>query len=178
MSKSKQNKLKFEYIDLNNIRPYEYNARIHSEKQIDRISKSIKEFGFLSPCLIDKNNNLIAGHGRVDAARKAGITQAPCIRVEHLSEKQKKAYIIADNRLAELSSWNDEILREELSDICDKIDLAIIGFDDFVLDPNDFDPATEEDQGKLDRTASQQVKCPNCGHVIELAKGKSLEKDQ
>src|SRR3990172_9249254 len=90
--------------------PYERNARTHSDSQVAQIAASIAEFGFNSPILVDTNAGIIAGHGRLLAARKLGLTEVPVIILDHLSETQKRAYIIADNKLAELAGWNEEIL--------------------------------------------------------------------
>lgn len=108
---------KIKKIDVDSLVPYEKNAKIHTEKQISMISKSIKEFGFLSPVLIDKDFNIIAGHGRVMAAKEAGLKEVPCVYVEGLSEEQRRAYIIADNRLSEFGKWDKELAALELDSI-------------------------------------------------------------
>ena len=111
--------------------PYANNARVHSDKQILQIASSIKEFGFTNPVLIDKDNGIIAGHGRVEAARKLGHKEVPVIRLEHLSEAQKKAYILADNKIAMNSTLDDQLLALELQTIGDLgINLDFTGFDD------------------------------------------------
>ncbi len=94
--------------------PYVRNARIHTSEQVTRIAASIKEFGFINPVLIDKNNGIIAGHGRVEAAKKLNIETVPCIFVEHLTETQKRAYILADNKLALNSGWTKKCLKLNL----------------------------------------------------------------
>ena len=99
----------FIYVDINELIPYANNARTHSEEQIQLIRSSLREFGFINPVIIDNENGIIAGHGRVIAARREGITKIPCVKVDHLTEAQKKAYILADNRLAELSEWDEEM---------------------------------------------------------------------
>lgn len=93
----------FNYVDIEKLIPYANNARTHNSEQIKLIQSSLREFGFINPVIIDSNYGIIAGHGRVLAAKKEGIGKIPCIRVEYLTEAQKKAYILADNRLAELS---------------------------------------------------------------------------
>lgn len=120
--------VKFLRVDIEDIKPYENNAKIHSDDQIDRLAKSISEFGFVSPCLIDKDNNLIAGHGRLLAAKKNGLKDIPCVYVEGLTEEQKRAYILADNKLAEFSKWDPELLGIELQNI-NEIDFDFSGFD-------------------------------------------------
>jgi site-specific DNA-methyltransferase (adenine-specific) len=136
------------HIDL--LIPYARNARTHDDAQIAQIAGSIKEFGFNNPILIDKNNGIIAGHGRVMAARKLGLTEVPTILLDHLSETQRKAYILADNRIAINSAWDNEMLSLELSDIKDDINLAMLGFNvdelDALLNPTELtDGLTDED---------------------------------
>jgi DNA modification methylase len=130
--------------------PYAKNARVHDEAQIAQIAGSIKEFGFNNPVLIDKDNGIIAGHGRVMAARKLGLTEVPTILLDHLNETQRKAYILADNRIAINSTWDNEMLSLELSDIKDDISLAMLGFSvdelDALLNPTQLtDGLTDED---------------------------------
>mgnify|MGYP000146112692 CR=1 FL=1 len=118
-------------LPIDTLIPYANNARVHSDKQILQIASSIKEFGFTNPVLIDKDNGIIAGHGRVEAARKLGHKEVPVIRLEHLSEAQKKAYILADNKIAMNSTWDDQLLALELQTIGDLgINLDFTGFDD------------------------------------------------
>ena len=111
--------------------PYINNARTHDEAQIKKIQSSIREFGFINPVIIDDKNNIIAGHGRVQAALKEGITEVPCIKESHLSEYQKKAYILADNKLAELSGWDFNLLANEIEELKNSdIDIDMLGFDE------------------------------------------------
>lgn len=111
--------------------PYANNARTHSPAQIELLRRSLREFGFVAPVLIDAAGNVIAGHGRIEAAKLEGIEEAPCVLVEHLSDAQRRAYILADNRLAELSGW-DEVARDaELLRLRGEgVDLTLTGFDD------------------------------------------------
>lgn len=110
--------------------PYAKNARTHSEEQVSQIAGSIQEFGFCNPVLIDGENGIIAGHGRVLAAQKLQLETVPCIRLGHLTDAQKRAYILADNRIAQNSGWDLELLANELSDLhADEFDLALLGFD-------------------------------------------------
>ena len=108
---------KLEYIDIAKIIPYAKNSRTHDERQVSQVAASIKEFGFTNPILIDADNGIIAGHGRLMAAQRLGIDKAPCIRLSHLTESQKKAYVIADNKLALNAGWDEELLRLELGEI-------------------------------------------------------------
>ena len=136
------------HIDL--LIPYARNARTHDDAQIAQIAGSIKEFGFNNPILIDKDNGIIAGHGRVMAARKLGLTEVPTILLDHLSETQRKAYILADNRIAINSAWDNEMLSLELMDIKDDVSLAMLGFNvdelDALLNPTELtEGLTDED---------------------------------
>ena len=110
--------------------PYANNSRVHNDEQVLQIAASIKEFGFLNPIIIDGANGIIAGHGRVMAAKKLGIEDLPCVDASHLTEAQKKAYIIADNKIALNSEWDNELLRIELNVLDDMgFDLELTGFD-------------------------------------------------
>ena len=130
--------IKFLQVEIEKIRPYENNAKVHSQDQIDRIAKSIQEFGFVSPCLIDKENNLIAGHGRLMAAQQIGMQKVPCVFVEGLTEVQKKAYILADNKLAEFSTWDADLLNQELQNISEiNLDFAGLELEEMELNFED-----------------------------------------
>ncbi|PZT87851.1 MAG: DNA modification methylase [Acinetobacter sp.] len=116
-------------VDVSELIPYANNSRTHSDEQVLQIAASIKEFGFLNPIIVDGLNGIIAGHGRVTAAKKPCIKELPCIDASHLSEAQKKAYIIADNKLALNAGWDDEILRVEFDALRElDFDLALTGF--------------------------------------------------
>lgn len=110
--------------------PYERNAKIHGAEQIEKLKASIQEFGFLTPCLIDKDFNLIAGHGRVMAAKELGMKTVPCVFVDHLTKAERRAYILADNRLGELGEWDMNLVLEEM-EVLDDIgfDVTLTGFD-------------------------------------------------
>ena len=115
--------------DIEDLIPYARNARIHTPEQITRLASSIKEFGFINPVLIDKNNGIIAGHGRVEAAKKLNIKTVPCILVEHLTDTQKRAYILADNKLALDSKWDEEMLKIELEELSESnFDINFLNF--------------------------------------------------
>jgi DNA modification methylase len=114
--------------------PYARNARTHSDEQVAQIAGSLREFGWTNPVLVDGENNIIAGHGRVMAARKLGMVEVPCIRLDHLTEAQKRAYIIADNKLALNAGWDEKMLALELADLREAdFDLSLAGFDDVEL---------------------------------------------
>jgi DNA modification methylase len=116
-------------IPIDELIPYANNARTHSKEQINKIRSSLREFGFVNPVLIDKDKNIIAGHGRVTAAKEEGIKEVPCVLVEHLTEAQKKAYIIADNKLALDAGWDEEMLAVELENLKDMdFDVELTGF--------------------------------------------------
>jgi len=147
-------------INIDELIPYANNARTHSKDQINKLRSSLREFGFINPILIDKDYNIIAGHGRVMAAREEGIKEVPCVLVEHLTEAQKKAYILADNRLAMDAGWDDEMLVLELENLKElDFDMDLTGFDaaeieelfsnihdkDVQDDDFDVDSALEED---------------------------------
>ena len=109
---------------------YARNARTHSEIQVQQIAGSIQEFGFCNPVLIDAANGIIAGHGRVMAAQLLKLESVPCLRLSHLTDAQKRAYVLADNRIALSSGWDEEMLANELSDLhADEFDMALLGFD-------------------------------------------------
>ena len=148
--------MKIESIELENLIPYARNARTHSSDQISQIAGSIKEFGFNNPVLIDKENGVIAGHGRIVAARKIGLKEIPCIRLEHLTETQRKAYILADNRIALNSGWEAELLSLELSELLDGgVNLKSLGFDADEIDAllNKIEPT----EGLTDEDATPEV---------------------
>lgn len=124
-------KQEIEYLETEKLVPYARNSRTHSDEQVQQIMGSIKEFGFTNPILVDAEGLIIAGHGRTMAAQRLGMKEVPCLRLGHLTESQKKAYVIADNKLALNAGWDDEMLRLELADLQDAdFDLSLTGFDD------------------------------------------------
>ena len=119
-----------EWLETKGLIPYAKNSRTHSEAQVAQIAGSIKEFGFNNPVLVDEDNGIIAGHGRVMAAQKLGLQTVPCIRLAHLSDTQRKAYVIADNRLALNAGWDDQMLTLELQELDgEDFDLSLLGFE-------------------------------------------------
>ena len=138
-----------ELRNLQTLKPYQHNARTHSKRQIEQIARSIERFGFLNPVLIDASGTIIAGHGRVEAAKLLGLAQIPTLRIEHLTDAEKRAYILADNKLAEKAGWDREILAIELQALVDMdFEIELTGFEmaevDFLLDE-----ATEIKQSPL-----------------------------
>ena len=122
--------MKIEYASVHELRPYANNARTHSKRQIRQIANSIKKFGFCNPVLIDDAKQIIAGHGRIEAAKLLGIDAVPICRLSHLSEADKRAYILADNKLAEKAGWDKEVLAIELQGLIDlDFELELTGFE-------------------------------------------------
>ena len=127
--------LNVQQIALEQLVPYARNARTHSESQVAQIAGSIAEFGFVNPVLVGGDNVIIAGHGRVMAAKKLGLQTVPTIKLDHLTENQRRALVIADNKIAENAGWDEELLRLELQNLADDdFDLDLLGFDDVELD--------------------------------------------
>jgi len=125
---------RFEKVNIDRLVPYARNARTHSKEQILQLRASLREFGFVNPVIVDKDLNVIAGHGRILAAKEEGITQVPCVFAEHLTEAQKRAYILADNRLALNAGWDAEMLSVEIADLqAADFDVSLLGFDDAEL---------------------------------------------
>jgi len=119
-----------ELVPIDKLIPYSNNARTHSPAQINKLRGSLREFGFINPVIIDRDYNIIAGHGRVMAAREEKLTEVPCVFADHLTEAQKKAYIIADNRMALDAGWDEEMLKVEIESLeAQAFDLSLTGFD-------------------------------------------------
>ena len=121
----------FQLVDINKLVPYANNARTHNKEQILKLRSSLREFGFVNPVIIDKEYNVLAGHGRIEAAKEEGIAEVPCVYADHLTEAQKKAYILADNRMALDAGWDDELLSVEMQELQELgFDLGLTGFDE------------------------------------------------
>lgn len=142
--------VKLEQVPIDKLVPYARNARTHSKEQIAQLRASLREFGFVSPAVIDNKYNILVGHGRVQAAREEGYKTVPCVFAENLTDAQKRAYILADNQLALNAGWDEDMLSVELSDLqADDYDLSLLGFDEKELEklmagPNDTE-ATDDD---------------------------------
>jgi len=163
--------LKIQYKPIADLIPYARNSRTHDEAQVAQIAASIREFGWTNPILLDGNNGIIAGHGRVLAAQKLGEIEVPTIELGHMSDTQKRAYIIADNKLALNAGWDNEMLALEVADLKDAgYDLGLTGFSlqelDVLITPN-FDVGTEDEQGKLDELDPKWIACPHCGKEFD-----------
>ena len=116
------------YKPIKELKPYKKNAKKHNKEQVEQIANSIKEFGFTQPVIIDKHNSVVAGHGRILGAKKAGLKQVPTVCLEDLTEEQIKAYRLVDNKLNE-SEWDYSLLDEELENLTEDIDMELFGFD-------------------------------------------------
>lgn len=159
--------LSINYRKSGDLIPYINNSRTHSEQQVQQVASSIKEFGFTNPILIDEDDGIIAGHGRLMAAQKLGLDEVPTITLEGLTEAQRKAYVIADNKLALNADWDYELLKIEVENIAQDIDLSLLGFDDQEL-ANIID-GLSEDSGDLKEESYSEVfniivSCENEGH--------------
>lgn len=146
---SKKTTTDMQLVALDKLVPYANNARTHSPEQIGKLRSSLREFGFINPVIIDRDFGIIAGHGRILAAREEGITEVPCVFVDHLTEAQKKAYIIADNRMALDAGWDEELLRVEIEALqAEAFDISLTGFgDDEIADlfGNEKDEVEDDD---------------------------------
>lgn len=121
-------------VDIHKLIPYVNNARTHNVQQINKLRSSLREFGFINPVIIDRDFNVIAGHGRIMAAKEEGINEVPCVFVDYLTEAQKKAYILADNRMAMDAGWDEELLKVEIEALqAEDFDLSLTGFDESEL---------------------------------------------
>jgi len=165
-------KTKIEQVPVESLIPYARNAKKHSDEQVAQIAGSIREFGFNNPVLIDKDNGIIAGHGRVLAARKLNLQEVPCIRLDHLTDTQRKAYIVADNRLGEIGGgWEWELLKIETDEIVQAgIGLDLMGFTDadisrMLVSGRDSEKEAPEDFPEADENIDTQHQCPKCGYA-------------
>lgn len=161
-----------ELINIDQLIPYINNARTHSPEQIMKIRASLREFGFINPVIIDREYNVIAGHGRVEAARAEGIAEVPCVYADHLTEAQKKAYILADNRMALDAGWDEEKLRLEIQALQNmNFNIGLTGFEDSELADLmlDLETPTEEDDydvaGEIPEEPTSQL-----GQVYKLGR--------
>ena len=146
-------------VDINKLVPYVNNARTHSPEQITKLRSSLREFGFVNPVLIDREFNVLAGHGRIAAAKEEGIKEVPCVFVEHLSEAQKKAYILADNRMSLDAGWDDALLKVEMESLQEMgFDIGMTGFDEMEI-ADLFETDTEGEEDNFDIDAELEKPC-------------------
>lgn len=176
-----KNKPKIEILKTDSLIPYARNSRTHSEAQVAQIAGSIREFGFTNPVLIDAENGIIAGHGRIMAAQKLGLAEVPCIRLDHLTETQRKAYIIADNKLALNSDWDEAMLGLELADLREmNFDLNLTGFDGdsieaFLNPPEPEDNTNEKYSNKVDAPVYEpKGECPSISELFDKSRENEL----
>ena len=157
--------LKIEHTSVDRLIPYVRNARMHSDDQVAQIAGSIAEFGFVNPILVGEDDVIIAGHGRLLAARKLGMAEVPVIRLEHLSETQRRALVIADNKIAANSTWDEDMLRLELEELrAEDFDLDITGFDldeiDRLLQGTDSEGAGLTDDDEIPEAPEEAITKP------------------
>ena len=146
-------------VDINKLIPHVNNARTHSPEQITKLRSSLREFGFVSPVIIDREYNILCGHGRVCAAKEEGMNEVPCVFVEHLSEAQKKAYILADNRMSLDAGWDDELLKVEMASLQEMgFDIGMTGFDEMEI-ADLFETDTEGEEDNFDVDAELEKPC-------------------
>lgn len=165
--------MQIEYLKTDEVVPYENNPRNNDGEAVDRVAASIKEYGFKVPIIIDKDNVIVTGHTRLKAAKQLELKQVPVIRVDDLTPEQIKAYRIADNRISEYATWNNELLAIELSELQDlDFDLELTGFEEWEID-NLLNPVSDEDLQdffveKEDKPKEpKMVTCPHCGESFE-----------
>ena len=164
--------IKIEHRSVADLIPYASNSRTHSDAQVAQIAASIREFGWTSPILVSGDNTIIAGHGRLLAARKLGMDEVPAIVIDHLSKAQQRALVIADNQLALNAGWDMDMLKAEIETLnIEGFQLELLGFDDNelqrILNEPNFEAGTEDDQGKLDKLDPKMVICPKCQHEFD-----------
>ena len=157
------------YKPIKELKPYKKNAKKHSKEQVEQIANSIKEFGFTQPVIIDKHNSVVAGHGRILGAKKAGLKQVPTVCLEELTEEQIKAYRLVDNKLNE-SEWDDVLLAQELEEL-DKEQMKLFGFD--------FGEYVEEEEKKYTMKTNipqYEIKgeAPSISELVDTSKTKEL----
>jgi hypothetical protein len=161
---------RYRMVKTDELVPHENNPRTHSDEQVAKIVRSIREFGFTNPILTDGDAGVIAGHGRLMAAQQLGLETVPTIELKHLTAAQRRAYVIADNRLAEDAGFDPDLLRIELASLKEMdFDLDLTGFDPLEVDKlfmNDQDTEDETEGGAVG-TLDGKVCCPSCGHEFQ-----------
>jgi ParB family chromosome partitioning protein len=170
MKATKAKPLEIEMIETHKLVPYAKNSRTHSKEQITQIATSIGEFGFTNPVLIGESEDIIAGHGRVMAAKELELSKVPCIRLEHLTKEQKKAYVIADNKLALNAGWNENLLKQEIESLQESdYDITLTGFSEMEIDELLAAEEIIDDADEILHEQSLQVE-PAKEYVLILAK--------
>lgn len=165
------NDLRYELMDVDKLIPYVNNARTHSAEQVNKLAGSIKEFGFINPVIIDGDNGILAGHGRVMAAKQLGLKKVPCVAADYLTEAQRKAYILADNKMALDAGWDNELLKVEIESLQEMgFDLEFTGFDEKEL-AELFASDTEAKEDNFDVDAELEKPCfSKTGDVWQLGR--------
>lgn len=153
------------YKSIKDLKPYKKNAKKHPKEQVEQIANSIKEFGFTQPVLIDKNNCVVAGHGRILGAKKAGLKEVPTLCLDDLTPEQIKAYRLADNKLNE-SEWDFNLLDEELGMLSDDIDMSLFGFD--VELPEETEKKNKKVEFEIKRQNKVIVECISARQAEDL----------
>ena len=161
-------KLNIVYRQIKDLKPYKKNAKKHNKEQVEQIANSIKEFGFTQPVIVDKNNEVVAGHGRILGAKKAGLKSVPTVCLEDLTEEQIKAYRLVDNKLNE-SEWDFSLLDEELGILSDDIDMELFGFDTNMSD-EELERAIKEVKFKTKEKHLVIVPCKSEKETIKVQK--------
>ena len=163
---------RIELWPLDRLRPYERNARTHSPEQVAQIAASIQEFGFTNPILVASDDGIIAGHGRLQAAKDLGLTEVPVVVLDHLTDAQRRAYVIADNKLALNAGWDMSLLQQEVMSLnLADFELDLLGFDEKelagLLDPESINKPAKEYEGAEEYGEEEfsefDHKCPRCG---------------
>lgn len=160
------NKLQLLELPVSQLKPYDKNPRVHPADQIEKLCASIREFGFIQPILVNADYQITAGHGRYEAAKQLGLETVPCLMEAHLTETQRRAFIEADNRLAEGSSWDMKIVCSELQALqAVGFDLNLTGFDPKILEPKQ--PPKKRKERESVKT-EKLCTCPQCGYEFVL----------
>lgn len=165
----KEQELRVEYIPIGELQEYEGNAKLHPQEQIEQIAKSIKQFGMNDPIAVWKNNVIIEGHGRLLACRQLGFETVPIIRLDRLTDKQRKAYTLAHNKLTLNSGFEIGTLERELEELAGSFDMSDFGF----ATANDIDIHSfftdEPEKGAMEtENTPKRIQCPHCGEWIEI----------
>ena len=156
---------KVQEVEIDRLKPYEKNTKIHGEEQVEKLCRSIEEFGFVNPVLIDGEMNVIAGHGRLMAAKRLGMKKVPCLYVDGLSENQRRAYIMADNRLSEYSEWNMELVAEEIG----SLETADLDYLEFQFEaPETGDEPEPEDDGPEAKGKAWSTRGARCDMALKI----------
>lgn len=160
------------YKKINELKPYENNPR-YNDDAVEYVANSIKEFGFKVPIVIDKNNEIVAGHTRYKASLELGLDEVPCIIADDLNEEQIKAFRLADNKVSEKAEWNFELLDEELEDL--DIDMSEFGFDNIEIDWNNVEELTDDN---YEEPQHKMLECPKCHHIDRDIHFKKVENEE